>query len=87
MDKNGSKILATRMWMVETENGIAYIGRDAPGAQKGHFWNYATKGLGYPPIFIHKKDALKFARKIRKTSTTAKHTEIVEVEFYKGELK
>lgn len=74
------------LWAVVTEQGIAYIGRDAKGAQKGHFWNWASKSLGYPVIFKDKKSALRFARKIRRTSTTVKKVNIIEAEFYKGEL-
>ena len=76
-----------KMWIVETENGVAWIGRDAPNAQKGHFWNWASKSLGYPPIFKEKKDALLFARRIRHSSVTTKKAGIIEVEFYKGELR
>ena len=75
-----------KMWIVETNEGIAYIGRDAPHAEKGHFWNWASKSLGYPPIFTKKADALLFARKARR-SKTVKEVRIIEVESYKGEMK
>ena len=74
------------MWIVVTENGVSFIGRDGKEAQKGKFWNWASNSLGYPPIFKQKSDALRFAKKIREQSVTAKTARIVEVEFYKGEL-
>ncbi len=82
-----------RMWIVETAQGIAYIGRDpkkdskaTAGAEKGKFWNWASISLGYPVIFKNKKDALKFARRARQ-SRTADNAHILEVEFYKGEME
>ena len=82
-----------RMWIVDTNNGIAYIGRDpkkdpkaTAGAEKGQFWNAASVSLGYLPIFKNKKDALKFARRARQ-SRTADNAHILEVEFYKGEME
>lgn len=78
-----------KMWIVETNIGVAFIGRDAPKelkAIKGHFWNFASRSLGYRPIFTKKADALLFARKARRSNTVEK-AEIVEIEFYKGELK
>lgn len=78
-----------KMWIVETNMGVAYIGRDTPKerkAIKGHFWNWASKSLGYPPIFTKKADAVTFARKARRSKTT-KWSRIVQVEFYKGEFR
>ena len=74
------------MWIVVTNIGVAYIGRNAKEAKKGHFWNWASRSLGYPPVFRKKEDALKFAAKIRRMSITVDKVRIIEVEFYKGEL-
>ena len=79
--------MVTKMWIVMTGEGIAYIGRNAKGAEKGHFWNWASISLGYPPVFKKKEDALKFIGKIRKHHLQTKPIQIVAVEFYKGELK
>ena len=76
-----------QMWIVMTGEGIAHIGRNTKGSEKGHFWNWVSKSLGYPPIFKKKEDALKFAKKIRKQRTAIKPIEIVAVEFYKNELE
>lgn len=73
------------MWIVVAGSGIAYIGRDSPKAIKGHFWTWAVKSLGYPPVFKEKADAILFARRARR-SKSGKQIKIVEVEFYKGEL-
>ena len=82
-----------KMWIVETNNGIAYIGRDpkkdskaTAEAEKGKFWNWASKSLGYPVVFKDKKEAQKFARRARKAFTVSK-AYVTEVEFYKGEME
>ena len=88
-----------RMWIVEIKNngiaydGIAYIGRDPKRdpkaiakADKGKFWGWASKSLGYPVVFKDKKEAQKFARRARKAFTVSK-AYVTEVEFYKGEME
>ncbi len=80
-----------RMWIVETSAGIAYIGRDpakaSAKAQKGHFWLWASRGLGYPVIFKDKPTAQKFARRARRSKIKrAGKISVIEVEFYKGEM-
>lgn len=82
-----------KMWIVETNEGIAYIGRDpkrdpkaTAEANKGYFWNWASKSLGYPVVFKEKKTAQKFARRVRKAFTVDKAA-VIEVEFYKGEME
>ena len=82
-----------RMWIVETSQGIAYIGRNpakdpkaSAKAQKGKFWNWTSKNLGYPVVFKDKAKAIKFARRVRK-SETAENVHVIEVEFYKGEME
>lgn len=81
-----------RMWIVETAQGIAYIGRDpkkdpkaTAEANKGYYWSWASKSLGYPVVFKEKKMAQKFARRVRKAFTVDKAV-VIEVEFYKGEM-
>ncbi len=81
-----------RMWIVETGRGIAYIGRDpakvSAKAQKGHFWLWASRNLGYPVIFKDKATAQKFARKVRRSKIkVAGSINVIEVEFYKGEME
>ncbi len=85
--------LKNRMWIVETNNGIAYIGRDpkkdskaTAEAEKGKFWNWASVSLGYPVIFKNKADAKKFARRARKSMTVHKAS-VIEAEFYKDEME
>ena len=80
-----------KMWIVETNEGIAYIGRDpkrdpkaTAEANKGYFWNWASKSLGYPVVFKEKKTAQKFARRVRKGCPKGA---VIEVEFYKGEME
>ena len=82
-----------KMWIVETNTGIAYIGRDPnkdpkadKKAEKGEFSYWEIKSLGYPVIFKNKKDAQKFAR-IAKKSNCVDRAYVFEVEFYKGELE
>lgn len=74
-----------KMWVVMTDDGIGHIGRDACGAEKGHFWLWVSKSLGYVPVFRNKEDALRFSRKARKLKIV-KHAWIQEVEFYKQEM-
>jgi hypothetical protein len=87
------KTTEDRMWIVETNNGIAYIGRDpkkdpkaTAKAVKGEFWNAASKSLGYRVVFKNKAEAQKFMRRTRR-SRTVEAARILEVEFYKGEME
>lgn len=83
-----------KMWLVETQEGVACIGRDpekdpkaSAKAQKGHFWFYASKSLGYPVIFKDKATAQKFATSARRTKLRRVKRRVLEVEFYKGEME
>ena len=79
-----------KMWIVVTDNGMAYIGRKGSKVPEGTdatgcFWNWGSRSLAYIPLFQDKRDASRFARKARKSRTVRK-AEIIELETYKGEL-
>ncbi len=46
------------MWIVVTENGVSFIGRDAKEAQKGKFGIRHQIVLGYPPNSSNKNQML-----------------------------
>lgn len=82
-----------KMWVVETEEGIVYIGRDpakdpkaSSEAKKGQVRFINSKNLGYPVVFKNKEKAQKFASKVRRLKI-AYRVDVIEVEFYKGEIE
>jgi hypothetical protein len=82
-----------RMWIVETRFGFTKIGRDpkkdpkaSKEAIKGRLWFSASRSLGYVPIFTNRKEAQKFARRI-KSKIPDRQPSLIEVEFYKGEME
>ena len=82
-----------KMWIVETRFGFTKIGRDpkkdpkaSKEAIKGRLWFSASRSLCYIPVFTNRKEAQKFARRI-KSKIPDRQPRLREVEFYKGEME
>ena len=54
------KIEPTDLWIIETDNGIAYIDKT------GKLWNGGERSLVSPAVFYSKKSAQKFRAKAKK---------------------